>query len=109
MIIRSGRYEVKQIDDWNWGVFKVYPDASKAPRSKVTRRTADDGKVLLHTGTYHGTLASALRRAHQLMLADGAASSEFETLADLVEDSEQRVSDMAEAVSRAIPRKAKVR
>lgn len=108
MIIRSGRYEVKQIDDWNGGVFKVYPDNTAEPGGGVWRK-ADDGKVLLHTGTFHGTLASALRRAHQLMLADGAASSEFETLADLVEDSEQRVSDMAETVSRAIPRKAKVR
>ena len=98
MIIRSGGYEVKQIDALNWGVFRVYEDPSTAPKRSAIRRTADDGAVLDHTGTYHGSLASALRKAHGLMLADGAAWSEFESLAALVEESERRVPEMAEAV-----------
>ena len=98
MIIRSGGYEVKQIDALNWGVFRVYEDPSTAPKRSAIRRIADDGAVLDHTGTYHGSMAEALRGAHKLALADGADGSEFASLADLVEESERRVSELAERI-----------
>lgn len=102
MIIRSCGYEVKQIDGMNWGVFKVYEDPQSAPKRSAIRRTADDGAVLDHTGTYHGSLASALREAHRLAVANGVRGSEFESLAELVEASERRVSELAERIGAAV-------
>lgn len=102
MIIRSCGYEVKQIDGMNWGVFKVYEDPQSAPKRSAIRRTADDGAVLDHTGTYHGSIAEALRKAHKLALADGANGSEFASLADLVEESERRVSELAERIGAVV-------
>lgn len=95
MIIRIGRYEIQRYDALNWGVFRVLDEGEKRWSKD---RTAEDGAPLRHTGTYHGSLASALRKAHKLALADGADGSEFASLADLVEESERRVSELAERI-----------
>ena len=98
MIIRSCGYEVKQIDGLNWGVFVIYEYPASVPKRSAIRRIADDGAVLDHTGTYHGSIAEALRKAHELALADGANGSEFASLAALVEESERRVHELAERI-----------
>lgn len=98
MIIRFGAYEVKRIDNMNWGVFRVYANESNAPKRKAIKRVADDGSVLVHTGSYHSSLAAALRKAHALTVADGTEGSEFASLAALVESSERRVSELAERI-----------
>lgn len=98
MIIRIGRYEVKRYDSLNRAVFRVLDDGEKRWRKD---REAEDGKALRHTGTYHGSLSAALRRAHALTIADGTEGDGFSSLADLVEASELRVSELAEAVGAA--------
>lgn len=98
MQIRIGNLEVKRIDELNWGVFEVMPEGFDGAKKLKVHRVADDGRILKHTGTYHGTLAEALRRAHRMLVADGTECCGFAVLARLVEESERRVSELAERI-----------
>lgn len=98
MQIRIENLEVRRIDELNWGVFRVLPEGSEPGKGGAVWRTADDGRILKHTGTYHATLAEALRRAHRMLVADGTEATEFESLAALVEESERRVAELAERI-----------
>lgn len=98
MQIRIGNLEVKRIDELNWGVFEVMPQGFDGAKKLRMHRVADDGRILKHTGTYHGTLTEALRRAHRMLVADGTECCGFGDLARLVEESERRVAELAERI-----------
>ena len=77
MQIRIGNLEVKRMDELNWGAFEVMPEGFDGAKKLKLHRVADDGRILKHTGTYHGTLAEALRRALCLGASPLAVRAEF--------------------------------
>lgn len=101
MIIRfGGRYEVKPYDKFNWGVFEVMPEGFD--NSKARYRTAEDGRALRHTGTYHGTCAEACRKAGDLLLRDGVADPGCESVAMACDCARAAIARAAEKIGRAV-------
>ena len=102
MILRfADAYEVRKMDKWNWGVYRVMPEGYE---TKSPIPTADDGRRLMHTGTYHGTAAAAIRKAGQLIEDDAISCPEASEMAARLESFERSVSDAAERIESALKR-----
>lgn len=95
----ADRYEVQKFDKLNWAVFRVMPEGYD--NSKGRLRTAEDGRALRHTGTYHGRCEHAVEKAAELLLADGLDASEARDLAALLTDIRAEVEKAAREIGEA--------
>lgn len=95
--MRLGDYEILRSNQWCLQIYRVMPDGFDNAKAKY--RLAGDGRALQPVDCYPSTLAAAVRRVHGFMLLDGVDGAvDAGALAALVEDSERRVSELAEAV-----------
>lgn len=95
--MRLGDYEILRSNQWCLQIYRVMPEGYDNARAKY--RLAGDGRALQPIDCYPSTLAAAIRRVHGFMLLDGAdGAGSADALAALVEESERRVSELAEAV-----------
>lgn len=92
-----GDYEILRSNQWCLQIYRVMPEGFDNARAKY--RLAGDGRALQPIDCYPATVAAAIRRVHGFMLLDGVDGADSaDALADLVEESERRVSELAEAV-----------
>ena len=96
----AGRYEVRKMDKWNWGVYRVMPGGYE---TKKAIPVADDGRLLVHTGTYHPTAAAAVRKVERLLIEEHMdAAADAAELAEMLERHERRMSELAERIGAAV-------
>lgn len=96
----AGRYEVRKMDKWNWGVYRVMP---RDYETKKRLPVADDGLLLVHTGTYHPTAAAAIRKVERLLTDEGVGdAADAAELAGMLERHELRMSELAERIGAEI-------
>lgn len=95
--MRLGEYEILKNNQWCYQLYSVMP--AGYDNSKSRYRVAGDGRALKPLECYPCTIAAAIRRVHGFMLSDGVdGADDAASLADLVEESERRVSDLAERI-----------
>ena len=92
--MRLGDYEILRSNQWCLQIYRVMPEGFDNARAKY--RLAGDGQPI---DCSPATVAAAIRRVHGFMLLDGVDGADSaDALAALVEESERRVSELAEAV-----------
>lgn len=97
----ADRYEVRRMDKWNWAVYRVMPEGYET-KSPVPR--ADDGRVLIHTGTYHGTPAAAIRAALRLLEDEAIECPDAGSMFAALEAHEAEAARIADEIGRAVRR-----
>ena len=95
----ADRYEVRRMDKWNWAVYRVMPEGYET-KSPVPR--ADDGRALVHTGTYHGTPAAAIRAALRLLEDEAIECPDAESMCAVLEAHEAEAERLADEIGGAV-------
>lgn len=95
----ADRYEVRRMDRWNWAVYRVMPEGYET-KARVLR--CEDGRVLIHTGTYHGTPAAAVRVALRLLEDEAVECHDAESMCAALAAHEAEVARLADEIGGAV-------
>ena len=97
--MRAGGYELRRCNDWCYQLYRVMPDGYQ---TKAKVRRAEDGRALMPMECYPTTIAGALRKMHELNVRDGIDDADLAGAVAAAEESERRVSELAERIEGAV-------